>query len=391
MTDQQDAAGSGKSGLRFDTDPGSSRPFWVATLLLVALVAWMGSGYVFPGDEPVQDDAAPEATPPSVLVRASTAEPVILDFKSEGQAIPDRDSIVVAETSGEIVDVPVRKGQRVSREDVIARLDDVRAQSALDRAVEQLANAQREFDNATSLLERGTSTQTRVSEASAALAAARSDVISAEQTLDDLVIKAPFAGLIETLPVSAGEYISSGDEVARVVDNDPLTVTIQVPQQSLSRLRVGQTAEVRFITGQVREGTLGFVGSSAQSGTRTFLTEILVDNADGEIPGGVSAAVTIPTGETMAHFVRPSIISLNPDGYIGVKLVEDGRVRFQRIKVVKTELDGVWVSGFGEDATIITVGQGFVRDGEAVQARSEDDPETEGTDPGEPDAPEDSL
>lgn len=390
MTDQQDAAGPGTPGLRFETDPGSSRPFWVATLLLVALIAWMGSGYVFPGDKPDEDAAAVEATPPSVLVRASTAESVILDFKSEGQATPDRDTIVVAEASGEIVDVPVRKGQRVSRGDVIARLDDVRARSSLDRAVEQLANAQREFDNATSLLERGTSTQTRVSEASAALAAARSDVISAEQALDDMVIKAPFAGLIEAMPVSAGEYVATGDEVARVVDNDPLTVTIQVPQRSLSRLQVGQTAEIRFITGQVREGTLNFVGSSAESGTRTFLTEILVDNADGEIPGGVSAAVTIPTGETMAHFVRPSIISLSPDGYIGVKLVENGKVRFQRIKVVKTEIDGVWVSGLGDDATIITVGQGFVRDGEAVQARSEDDPETRETDPGTPEAQETS-
>ncbi len=372
MTDQPDTTNRGKPELRFETDRGSTRPFWIAICLLAAIVAWMGSGYVLPGEAPVEQAAATEAAAPSVLVRTTRAEPVTLNFRSEGQATPDRDTVVVAESPGEIIEMPVRKGQTVARGDVIARLNDTRAQSTLNRAIEQRANAQREFDNATSLLERGASTQTRVSEASAALAAARADVTAAEQALEDLVIVAPFVGRIEALPVSAGEYAASGDQIARVVDNSPLTVTIQVPQQSLSRLEVGQTAQVTFITGQVRDGTIGFVSTAAQAETRTFLTEVQVDNADGEIPAGVSAQVTIPTGEAMAHFIQPSIISLSPDGYLGVKMVEDDRVRFQQIEIVKTEVDGIWVSGLGEEATIITVGQGFVRDGEEVRTQSED-------------------
>ncbi len=388
MNDSHDDMKPVQPALRFESDRGSSRPFWLASFLLVAIVAWMASGYVFPGEDAPQETASAETELPSVLVRESRSEPVILSFKSEGQATPDRDTLVVAEASGTIIDMPVEKGDTVSRGDVIARLDDTRARSSLDQAIEQRANAQREFDNATNLFESGVSTRTRLSEARATLAARNSEVISAEQALDDLVMQAPFSGRIEALPVSAGEYVAIGDQVARIVDNDPLTVAIQVPQQSLARIEVGQTAEVRFITGQIREGTISFVGTAAQSETRTFLTEIEVYNTEGDIPAGVSAEITIPTGETTAHFIQPSIVSLNPEGELGVKTVEDGRVRFQGIDIVKTGIDGIWVTGLEENATIITIGQGFVRDGEEVRAQSEDTPEAAADELAETENPE---
>ncbi|SDW45667.1 efflux RND transporter periplasmic adaptor subunit [Roseicitreum antarcticum] len=373
MNDQHDAAAPGKPELRFDSDRGSSRPFWLALILLLAIVAWMGSGYVFPSEPPAQETVATENAPPSVRVRSSTAEAVVLEFRSEGQAMPDRDTRILAEGAGEIVEMPVAKGRMVERGDVIAQLDDRRARSTLDQAIEQRANAEREFNNATELFNRGTATQTRVSETRAALAAAQASVVAAEQELADLTITAPFEGLIEALPVSAGEYVSVGEQIARIVDNSPLTVTIQVPQQTHSRLQVGQAAKVNFITGQEREGTVSFVGTAAQAETRTFLTEIEVPNEDRMIPAGVSAMVTIPTGEAQAHFIHTSIISLSPDGHLGVKTVEDRHVRFQRIGIVKTEVDGIWVSGLEDEATIITIGQGFVRDSEEVRAQTEEE------------------
>lgn len=372
MNDAHDAVKPANPQLRFESDKGSSRPFWLALILLVAIVAWMGSGVIFPSEVPAEETVAAENAPPSVRVRSSAAQSVVLEFRSEGQATPDRDTRIVAEAAGEIMEIPVAKGQIAERGDVIARLDDRRARSNLNQAIEQRTNAEREFNNATELFNRGAATQTRVSETRAALAAARASVVAAEQEMDNLVITAPFTGLIEALPVSAGEYVAVGEQIARIVDNSPLTVTIQVPQQTLSRLKVGQTALVNFITGQEREGTVTFVGSAAQAETRTFLTEIQVPNEDRAIPAGVSAMITIPTGEAQAHFINTSVISLSPDGHLGVKTVEDAHVRFHRIGIVKTDVDGIWVSGLEDEATIITIGQGFVRDGEEVRAQPEE-------------------
>ncbi len=359
--------------LRFKTDRGSSRSVWIAGALVVAIVAWMGSGVFFPSDtsEPVVSRG--DTLPVSVAVRRSTADTVSQLFQAEGQALPDRDSALRAETSGQIDEVFVVKGQEVERGAVVARFDRTEGNADLARAEQDLAQAKREFENAEELLERGVATADRVVQARAALAAAEAQLTNAREAVIHAGIVAPFAGRIETLDLDPGEFISAGTEVGRIVDNRPLTVTIQVPQQSLTRIRDGQTATVRFITGEVRKGTVTFVGTSAAAETRTFLAEIDVPNADGAIPAGVSAEVRIPTGEATAHFLSPSIVSLNAEGELGVKTVgADDVVQFHPIALARAQLDGIWVTGLPDSANIITVGQGFVREGETVRPYAEE-------------------
>ncbi|WP_114963898.1 efflux RND transporter periplasmic adaptor subunit, partial [Tritonibacter mobilis] len=200
------------------------------------------------------------------------------------------------------------------------------------------------------------------------LAAAEAAVASAEEGIEALDITAPFAGRLETLSLDAGEFVQAGAEVGRIVDNRPLTVSIQVPQQQLRRIENGQTATVRFITGEERTGTVAFVGTSANRETRTFLAEIEVPNQDGAIPAGISAEVLIPTGTREAHFIQPSTVSLSPEGQLGVKTVDDAdTVVFTPIEIVRAEIDGLYVMGLQDTAQIIVVGQGFVRAGEAVR------------------------
>jgi multidrug efflux system membrane fusion protein len=300
-------------------------------------------------------------------VEASRTEEVTLTFSAEGQAQPDRDTSIRAEASGDVTRVLVEKGEEVAQGAVIARLSATRAEADLARAREELSRAQREFDNASELLERGVATQDRVSQARATLAAAEAAVTSAEQALEALEITAPFAGRIERLTLDPGEFVQAGAEVGRIVDNRPLTVAIQVPQQALGRIESGQQASINFITGEERQGRVSFVGTSANAETRTFLAEIDVENADGAIPAGISAEVRIPTGTARAHFVQPSTVSLSPEGLLGVKTVDaEDRVVFHRIEIVRAEINGIWVTGLPEETRIITVGQGYVNAGERV-------------------------
>ncbi len=353
--------------LTFTSDKGASRSSWIAGALVIAIVAWMGSGFILPSD-----DAAPVATredpkPVAVAVTTSKAETVTQFYQAEGQALPDRDTMLRAETSGDIAEVLVSKGQDVAAGAVIARFDPTNNEADANEAASELARVQREFDNAEQLLERGVATADRVALARAALAAAQARITAVAQDAQALTITAPFAGRIETLDLDAGEYVATGTEVGRLVDITPLTVAIQVPQQSLTRIAVGQPATVKFITGEEREGTVAFVGTSAASETRTFLAEVEVANDDGAIPAGISAEVIIPTGEATAHFLSPSIVSLDTEGTLGIKTVNDADVvEFFPIEVVRAQIDGIWVTGLPETVDVITVGQGYVGKGETV-------------------------
>jgi multidrug efflux system membrane fusion protein len=367
IADESATKDAAPKDLIFSADKGASRSTWIAGFLVIAIVGWMGSGSIIPSAEATPTPVRETPRLVAVAVTTSQAETVTQFYRAEGQALPDRDTMMRAETSGEISQVLVRKGQDVVAGDVIARFDPTNNQADANRAAEELAQAQREFDNAEALLERGVATADRVWQARAALASAQAEVTTAQQDAAALTITAPFAGRIETLNLDQGEFVSMGTEIGRLVDIIPLTIAIQVPQQSLTRLSVGQPATIGFITGEDRGGTVTFVGTSAASETRTFLAEIEVANANGAIPAGISAEVIIPTGEVTAHFLSPSIVSLDTEGTLGVKTVNaENTVEFFAIVVVKAQIDGIWVTGLPEVVDVITVGQGYVNEGEIV-------------------------
>ena len=363
----------GRETPQFTGDPGASHSTWVAGALVALLAAWFLSGLVWPSNTSEELPAGQAQAPISVAVRDSTAESITEFFVAEGQAVADRDTTVRAEISGDVLEVNVRKGDDVPAGAVIGRFDPGHRVAELARAKAEVDRADREFRNAEALLESGTGTADRASETRATLAAAQAQRAAAEQAIEDTMIYAPFDGRVEVLFIDPGEFFSAGAEVARVVDLEPLTVRARIPQQSLRRLSEGQAATVSFITGEVREGTVRFVGASADPATRTFLLEVEVANEDRAIPAGVSAEIRIATGEAAAHFISPAVLSLDQDGALGVKTADEtNSVRFHEVAILRADTDGVWIVGLPEHVRIITVGQGFVRPNDKVDPRSEE-------------------
>lgn len=359
--------------LDFEHERGASQAFWVALFLVLAIVGWMGSGALAPDTDTEVTKIEETATHlVAVAVAPSKSETVTQYFVAEGQALPDRETTMRAEATGQIKEVLIKKGDLVSAGDVIARFDIAQNEADLNRAQEEQIRAKREFDNAETLVNRGVATNDRLAQARAALASAEAGLTAAQKSFENSEITAAFDGRVEALSLNVGEFVAAGTDVGHIVDNTPLTVTIQVPQQALRDIKVGQTAVVKFITGEESEGTVAFVGSSADAATRTFLAEITVANADGKVPAGVSAEIRIPTGEATAHFLSPAILSLGTDGTLGIKTVDaDNKVAFQPVVIERAQTDGIWVSGLPDIASVITIGQGYVNNGEVVNPLSE--------------------
>lgn len=364
--------------LTFDSDKGAGRSKWAAIFLALLLVGWMGSGYVIPSA--ATQDAASDAPAPraiTVAVMPSQAQDVQLVLTAEGQSEPDRATNVQAEAGGQLVFVSAARGDLVSAGQEIGRIDAETIEAQLLQAQTQLEQSTRDLNNAIALQERGVATEDRVSSARAAKAAADAAVTAAQEQLENTIIRVPFAGRLNDLTLDVGEFVDPGSVVAEVIDNDPLTVVIQVPQQALSRIETGQEATVNFITGEQRTGIVSFIGANADQQTRTFRVEVTVDNPDSVMPAGLSARIALPTGQARGHFISPAILSLGTNGELGIKTVlEDNTVAFSQVAIVRAQTDGVWVAGLPEEADIITVGQGFVTAGDVVDPQPMADDQT---------------
>jgi multidrug efflux system membrane fusion protein len=342
----------------------------IAGLITLAVGAWLATG-LFSGGEGGSDAPAPSATAPAVpavqvvdLVAELHERRLVLFGRSEAQ----RKVQVRAETSGQVVEKVAQKGQGVKAGDVLIRLD-MEDRGARLREVEALVEQwQAKAKASASLARSGYAAAVQSAEDAAALESARARLESVKLEIERTEIRAPFDGVVDDILAEVGDYVDAYDQVALVVDLDPIKIVVQVTEQNADGIRVGREAAVRLVTGTTVRGTISYVARTGDPATRTFRVEISAANADSRIAEGVTAEVVLPVGQTLAHLVSPAILTLNDSGAVGVKVVDDeGQVRFLPIEIVDDTSEGMWISGLPERSRVIIVGQEFVRDGQQVR------------------------
>jgi multidrug efflux system membrane fusion protein len=92
-----------------------------------------------------------------------------------------------------------------------------------------------------------------------------------------------------------------------------------------------------------------------------------IPNPDGSLRIGTSAELILSAEPIVAHELSSGLLTLADDGTVGVKIVDaDNRVRFMPIEIAEATGGRALVTGLPADVRIITVGQGFVVDGQSV-------------------------
>jgi multidrug efflux system membrane fusion protein len=169
-----------------------------------------------------------------------------------------------------------------------------------------------------------------------------------------------------------GDFMTTGRDLLRLVDLDPLTIVGSVNERRVAQIERGTEATAELVTGEQVSGTVSFVAQEANDRTRTFQVEMEVPNPDGTLRDGTTAQMTVPLKERVSHFVSPSILTLNDQGEVGVKVLDaENRVRFKPVDILADKPDGVWITGLPETVTFVTLGQNFVTVGQEVKPVTE--------------------
>ena len=337
--------------------------------LLLAVVVWMLSGATagVPETDISRDESRKTLQRMKVRVFDARAEEITREIVVQGELEPLRQVEIRAQTASRVIDLPVPKGQRVNAGTRLIQLAEEDRTAQLKRAEAEVKSQRLEVEGARKLKAKGFQAENRLRAAEAALAAAEAELERAGLELEYTRIKAPFDGVLEERFVELGSHLEKGDKVALLVDESELKAVGRVSQQSAGKLSLGQPITVRLLDGREAEGHVTYISRLGDTETHSFRVEARVPNPDGLLNAGTSAEIRIATGTEPAHFLSPAVLSLDDAGEVGVKSVSDeGLVRFFPISLVRTEADGVWVSGLPERVRVITQGQGFVSPGETV-------------------------
>lgn len=273
-----------------------------------------------------------------------------------------------AETAGVVAATPATEGAFVRPGQVLCRLAVDARKATLDQARAALRSRQLQHQAATELAAKGYRSETQVLQEKANLDAAAASVRQAEIALEQVNIRAPFAGVFDRREAEIGAYLAPGQPCGTMIELDPLLIVGDVPETEASRLRIGAPATARLISGQVLSGQIRYVARDADPQTRTYRVEIAARNPGNAARSGLSAEVRMGAGVGPAHRVPVSTLVLDSEGRQGVRYVTaEGRVGFSPVKVLEETPEGLWIAGLQGPARVITVGHSYVGEGQKVQ------------------------
>lgn len=202
---------------------------------------------------------------------------------------------------------------------------------------------------------------------------AQAGIELAQSKLSDTVLKSPINGTVVKKVFESGETVSPGYPAVVLGRLDELEVEIGVSDNLVGSLSIGQKVKV-FVYGLDKEveGTIKNIDTAADTSTRTFGVNILIDNSDMTIKPGMIAKVTIEGGSLETILVPVNSVINNPDGstvficeegHVKEKAVELGEVLGNRIQILK---------GIEEGEKIVVDGQYRLKDGDKVKVGVEE-------------------
>jgi RND family efflux transporter MFP subunit len=360
-------------------------------------------------------------------VAVTTAQAVARDVPEAialtGTLLADEDSRLAPVVPGRVVEVLVERGDRVEEGQPLVRLRDVdfRLQAAAARApLEQararlgvaagarpaapedmpevrsataaLTLADESLRRAEELAQRGVlppaqldEARTRAAQARdqhatalqgtraaiAALGVAEAQLSLASSALSEALVRAPYAGEIAERNVSPGEYVTVQTPLLVLVRTDPLRLELQVPQERVGSLSLGQRVVLRVdaFPETSFEGRVRYVSAAVDRASRALVVEAVVSNPDGRLRPGMFAEARIELGAQQSVAAVPPSAILTAAGVSRAFVVENGRVEERVVTVLERTATEVLVGqGVSAGQTLATSGLDHLTDGSAVTA-----------------------
>lgn len=339
----------------------------IMAIFLCAGIAYFvlkGGNTAAPEENVAESTLKTEEFPPvSVLVLKSSAQAINSGIVLRGQTEAYRQIKVLAETSGKVISQPLRKGTLVHQNQLLCELEVGTKSAALAEAKARHAEATANNKGSQSLVAKGIISETAAISREASLEAALANVERAMRDLDNLQIKAPFSGLLESDTAEFGSFMQQGTACGTILELNPMKLVGNATEQQVARISAEAPANAELLSGQKVQGLVTFVSRRADSITKTFRVEITVPNDDGRLRDGSTADIYIALPGVKGHLLPQSALTLNNDGVLGIRAAQNDKAKFIPVEIIRDSTEGVWLSGLPAELGVIVVGHEYVTDG----------------------------
>lgn len=312
-----------------------------------------------------------------VLITAEVIKDTVFKHfvEVQGNVETDQNVVLNAEYSGVLTNVYVKEGQRVSKGQRLAKIDDGGLSSQVAQQEAQMALAQTTFERQERLWEQKIGSEIQFLQAKTSYEAAKNATQQLRSQLGRTVITAPFSGVVDNIISDPGQVVTPGQTpIIRLVNLSNMYVKASIPENYLKNIQKGTQVKVKLASiNEEFTGTVSQVSNYINPNNRSFDIQVEIPNKDGLVKPNLIAtvkvndytsedAITIPenilqenaAGETIAYLYKP----VNDSIGTAKRIILETGLSYENHTVVK--------SGLKTGDTIIIEGAKTLRDGQKV-------------------------
>jgi RND family efflux transporter MFP subunit len=209
-----------------------------------------------------------------------------------------------------------------------------------------------------------------VANAQGVVDAANTQLALAKRNANYSVVSAPIAGFVSERTADVGEYVSPQQKVATIVNLNPLRVRIDIPEQAIPRVHVGESVSVTVAayTDRSFAGHVARISPSVTASSRTLTIEAEVENPNGELKPGQFATVRILLPQNEPAVMAPQRALRQISGATYVFVIKNGRAEQRLVQTGQLEGDLIEIkSGIAADEIVATSNVDQLSDGVTVR------------------------
>lgn len=348
-------------------------PFLVTFLIIVT--ACSSPNKDRPGSDPANPGTGEPATDQTVeVVKTILVEKqkIARTIEYSSSIIPYEEVYLASSSPGKIERISVEIGDRVKKGDILVQMD----RTQLHQAMVNLKNTETDFMRLDTLNKVGSISKQQYDQMKARYEIAKSNV---EFLQENTTLRAPFDGVISGKYYEEGELYSGAPNtsagkaaILSIVQIDPLKVVVNISENYFPYVKTGMDASVTsdLYPGKTIIGKVLRVYPTIDPSTRSFTSEIKIDNTNNLLRPGMFCRVSLNLSEEMA-LVVPAVAVLKMQGSNEryVFLEEDGVARYVPVTLGKRFDDKLEVISdeITEGSNLIVSGQARLVDGDRVK------------------------
>lgn len=294
-------------------------------------------------------------------------------FEATGELEAISEAYISPETSGQITSISVVEGQKVNKNQIVAKLNASLIEKNIEEVKTQLELAKIIYEKQSELWGKGVGSERQYLEAKNNYESLQSRLATLMEQYKQSVVRSPINGYIEDIIQKKGELASPGMQLMQIVDLDLLQVTGMLSEVYLPVIKSGDFVEITFATFPdiVLRERVSRIGNVINKQNRTFKVEIEIENKDGRLKPNLLATIKINDYNADEAFVVPSLVIkedvIGSYLYVAQSHSENWTALKKYVQIGQSYLDNTEiVSGLSENDLIITDGYSNVSDGMAI-------------------------